>query len=198
MESQHEILDYKKNLLQKGKNIIDTNPFYFTLHLLLKYHFVRQEELFLMTFIKDVIKSENEFKVFLVYIQYSIYVYNTNLKNIVTKEDSNDDIVLILVAHVKDTYDKDRRVLCPFITSVHDNEEEVMDKFNIVKSTYEFKIEEKNKFEMLNEAIGYLEKSKALKIESDKYNTKAMNILLNLKTTYNKSLNNIPSPKLLM
>jgi hypothetical protein len=64
----------KSELVKDGQNIIETNSFYNTLHLLLKYYFVRPIELNMMAFIKDVTNSENEFKVFMIYIEYAIYL----------------------------------------------------------------------------------------------------------------------------
>ena len=65
----NEKLDYIKD----GKKIVDDNPFYHTLNLLIKYYFVQQKDFYLMTFIEDVTSSENEFKVFMIFKEFAIY-----------------------------------------------------------------------------------------------------------------------------
>ena len=37
----------------------------------------------MMSFLKDVTNSESEFKVFMVYVEFSIYVYNTYIKDFI-------------------------------------------------------------------------------------------------------------------
>ena len=66
----------KVNYLKIGKNIIESNPFYNTLNLFLKYYFVnnREKDYYLNSFIKDIIKNEDEFKVFMVFKEYSLQV----------------------------------------------------------------------------------------------------------------------------
>ena len=69
----------KSTIIEDTKNIIKTNPFYFTLYLLLRYYFVKDVEFYMLDFIKDVTNTESEFKVFMVYIEFSLYVYNNKI-----------------------------------------------------------------------------------------------------------------------
>ena len=65
----------KEEYYNIGLNIIKTNKFYLTLHFLLKCHFIKQDDFNIINYIKDIIKSEDEFKVFMIYRDYSMYVY---------------------------------------------------------------------------------------------------------------------------
>lgn len=186
----------KSELVKEGQNIIDTNSFYNTLHLLLKYYFVRPIELNMMAFIKDVTNSENEFKVFMIYIEYAIYIYNNIFTNITY--DNNEDLVYALISYIKKTYDNDRNVLKPFIHSVTENETEIIEKFNMVKATYNFKKDAMDKFEQLNKAIIYLEKAKEYEEQSKKYSNMAIDVLTNLKSQFRKTIYNEELPKLMI
>jgi len=183
------------DLVNTGKNIIKDNPFYFTLHLLIKYYFVKSQDFYLLNFLKDITNSENEFKVFMVYIEFSIYLYNSQIKDIYNKCD-NEDIVYIIIAYVKNTYDSDKNILKPFINSVAENNDEIIEKFNKVKSAYTFKKETLEKFDILNEALSCLEKAKELENESKKYSNRAIEILQGLKGKFIETIFNEESTKL--
>lgn len=183
-------------LIEEGKNIVKINSFYNTLYLLLKYYFVRPIELNMMTFIKDVTNTENEFKVFMVYIDYAIYIHNNIFINI--KYDNNEDMIYALISYIKKSYDNDRNVLKPFIHSVTENESEIIEKFNIVKSTYNFKKDAMDKFDQLNKAIIYLEKAREYEDESKKYSNMAVQILTNLKSQFRNTIYNQELPRLMI
>jgi hypothetical protein len=191
------ITNSKEELVLKGKNIINDNPFYFTLHLLLKYYFIRSQDYYLLDFLKDITKSENEFKVFMVYIDFAIYIYNSKIKDNFT-DCCKEDIVYITIYYVKNTYDDDKNVLKPFITSVTENEVEVIDKFNIIKSAYTFKKEALDKFDILGEALYCLEKAKELENESKQFSNRAIEILQGLKSNFFKSIFNDDTTKFLI
>jgi hypothetical protein len=183
------------DLINEGKEIIENNPFYFTLHLLIKYYFVKQQDFYLLDFLKDITKTENEFKVFMVYIEFSIYIYNSQIKNKFINCD-NEDMVYIIIAYVKNTYDTDKNVLKPFINTVTENDDEVIDKFNKVKAAYIFKKDTLEKFDILNEALICLEKAKELENESKKYSNRAIDILQGLKGKFIQTIFNEESTKL--
>ena len=183
------------NLINEGKQIIKDNPFYFTLHLLIKYYFVKQQDFYLLNFLRDITKSENEFKVFMIYIDFSIYLYNSQIKDIYNNYDS-EDMVYIIIAHVKNTYDADKNVLKPFINTVAENNEEIIEKFNKVKAAYTFKKDTLEKFDILNEALICLEKAKELENESKKYSNRAIGILQGLKGKFIETIFNEESTKL--
>ena len=138
---------YKK-YLESGKNIVENNPFYYTLNCLIKYYFVQQHDLHLITFIKDVTNSENEFKVFMIFKEFAIYIYQTKLQDelprINTVKDI-DDTVYTIIGYTKSLYDEDRSVITPFINSLNEHEKDVIAKFNSIKSTYNFKVNAKAK-----------------------------------------------------
>ena len=117
---------------------------------------------------------------------------------VVTFPGSNcdEDMVYVLVGYVKNAYDADHKVLSPFINSITENETEVINKFNIIKTSYSMRKESLEKFEKLTEAIEYLEKAKEYECKAKTYTDKALNILINLKgqikkTLYNDNLNKL-------
>jgi len=183
------------DLINEGKTIIKDNPFYFTLHLLIKYYFVKSQDFYLLNFLKDITNSETEFKVFMVYIEFSIYLYNSQIKDTFTGCD-NEDIVYIIIAYVKNTYDSNKNILKSFINSVTENEEEVIEKFNKVKAAYTFKKDTLEKFETLNDALTCLEKAKELENESKKYSNRAIEILQGLKGKFLQTIFNEEPSKL--
>ena len=188
----------KEEFLKKGKELINTNSFYFTLHLLLRYYFQKKQDFYLMDFIKDVTNTENEFKVFMVYIEFALYVYNSKLKDMLCEHENSEDIVYILVSYIKDLYDRDHSILKPFINSISENEHEIIEKFNIVKSAYNFKLEALEKFEKLNKAISYLEKSKEHENEARKFSNMALEVLQDLKGKFRKTIYNEDQAKLII
>jgi hypothetical protein len=185
-------------MIEDGKNIINENPFYFTLHLLIKYYFNKNGEPFMIHFIKDITKSEDEFKVFMIYINYCLYIYKTEI----TKEyiDNYEDLVYILISKIKKNYDNNRTVLEPFIKNITENEYEIIEKFNMAKAIYNYKQEALEKFNTINEALFYLEKSNEYKRESEKYSNMAIEILNKLKFEFKKNIDNssIDSGKLIL
>ena len=112
----------KIELINMGKIIIKENPFYFSLHLFIKYYFIKSQDFYLLNLLRDITKSENEFKVFMIYIDFSIYIYNSQIKDIY-KNCVNEDIVYIIIAFVKNTYDNDKNILKPFINTISENED---------------------------------------------------------------------------
>lgn len=178
-----------------GKEIILSNPFYYTLHILLKYSFVKQDDFYIINFIKEITKSETEFKVFMVYKEYALYKYHTHLRELFTPDDNIDDIVYTIIYNMKIEYDNDRSVIKPFIITINENENEIIDKFNFIKNHYELKTSIICKFEQLNIAIEYLEKSKELEKkakeieeQSKKYSSLAIDILHVIKNHFENTI----------
>jgi hypothetical protein len=142
----------------------------------------------MMNFLRDITKSEEEFKVFMVYIEYSIHVYNTYIKDVYSEIKNGEDSLFATIAYVKKTYNANNQVLKPFINSVTENEDQVIEKFNIVKSVYEFKSDTLSKLEDVNNAMDYLEKSKTLEAEAKRYSDMAIEILSNLKGSFRRTI----------
>jgi hypothetical protein len=186
----------KIDVIKAGKDITVDNEFYNTLSLFLKYYFVKyhEKDFYLMNFIKDITKNENEFKVFMVFKEYSLYIYHHSGLIETFKDSSIEDIVYGIIFYVKHNYDLDRGVIKPFITSINDNNENILEKFNFIKNTYSFKIEAKSKVDKLNEAICYLEKAKELEDQSKEYRRLAMNSLYDIKSYFEKSFKTIEEP----
>lgn len=183
----------KVNYLEIGKNIIESNPFYNTLNLFLKYYFVnnREKDYYLNTFIKDIIKNEDEFKVFIVFKEYSLQVYYDKFNDLFKKLNSTDDIIHTLLGYVKITYELDKNVIKPFILSISDNKTEIINKFNFIKSRYIFKIETMDKFQKLKDAITYLEKAKYHEEKAKYYNNMALNNLKDIKIHFEDTFTKI-------
>ena len=174
--------------IEYGKKIIKDNPFYFTLHLILKYYFNNTNEYYFFTFLKDITHSENEFKVFMIYFNYIIDIYNKDIKKINIKYENEDDFIYFLIGFLKNKYDNDRKVLKPYIKNITENEEEIIKKFNIAKSTYNYKKDALERFNNINNAIEYLKKAHDLELEAQKYKDMAMEMLINLKGEYTKTI----------
>jgi hypothetical protein len=181
--------DKKDEIINKGKRIVSENQFYDTLNLLLKYYFIQEQDLYSLNFIKEVTKTENEFKVFMVFKEYGLYLYHNFLKDILRNE-IIENIVYGIIGCIKETYDNDRNVIKPFITTLEEHADEVMHKFNFITSTYTYKMDTFSKFENLNKAIEYLEKSRELERHAKDYSNKAMEILQNLRGSLKKNLEN--------
>jgi len=180
-------LKNKESYIEDGKKIINENPFYFTLHLILKYYFNNTNEYYLLSFLKDITNSENEFKVFMIYFEYGLDVYNNEIKNLNLKYD-NDNFINFLIGYLKKKYDSDHAILKPYIKNITENEDEIVKKFNIAKLTYNFKKDALNRFDKINNAIEYLNKAKELEDEAKKYKDMAMNILTNLKVEMKQNI----------
>ena len=188
------ITNTRIELITQGKNIINENPFYFTLHLLIKYYFIKSQDFYLLKFLKDVTNSESEFKVFMIYKDFSIYHYNTEIKDIYNSD--SEDIIYIIIACVKNKYDADKNILKPFITSISENEDEIIEKFNKTKAVYTFKKDTLEKFDILNEALICLDKAGELENESKKYSKRAMDLLKGLKGQFIQTIFNEEPTKL--
>ena len=177
--------------IEYGEKIIKENPFYFTLHLILKYYFTNKSEYYLLNFLKDVTNSENEFKVFMIYVEFCIDVYNTKIKKLNIQYENDEEFIYFLIGYIKKLYDNDHSILKPFIKNITENELEVIKKFNIAKLTYNFKKDEIDRFSKLNNAVDLLNKATELENKAKEYKTMAIEILTGLKGEYGKDKINI-------
>lgn len=184
----------KKDYIQTGKKIVENNPFYNTLNLFLKYYFVEysEKDFYFTNFIKDIIKNENEFEIFMIFKEYSLFIYHSQLKDSINSNEKIENIVYIIIANVKINYDNDKSVLKPFIHSISENKNEILEKFNNIKSAYIFKTEYISTFKKLEESIYNLEKAKEheekAKEHQEKanyYNNLALDSLKNIKNNFN-------------
>lgn len=183
----------KIDYLEIGKNIVESNPFYNTLNLFLKYYFINNtdKDFYLNSFIKEIIKDENEFKVFIVFKEYALHVYHENFKELFDNINKIEDNVYTLVGYVKTLYEKDRNVIKPYIVNITDNKTDIINKFNYIKSSYTFKTESIQKFEKLKDAITYLEKAKYHEEQAKYYNNIALENLKNIKCYFESSFTHI-------
>lgn len=168
-----------KRFIENGKDICDSNPFYNTLKLLLKYFFLcNSSDVNIMDLIRDVSKSETEFKVFMIYKNYALDVYYSDVKPIFENEKNNviyDDMIFYIIYLVKKNYEENRFVIKPYISSL--DEEDVIEKFNFIKSAYTIQKEQYEKMSNLQEAIALLEESKNLEKKSKLKRDKALSLL---------------------
>ena len=168
-----------KRFIENGKDICDSNPFYNTLKLLLKYFFLcNSSDVNIMDLIRDVSKSETEFKVFMIYKNYALDVYYSDVKPIFENEKNNviyDDMIFYIIYLVKKNYEENRFVIKPYISSL--DEEDVIEKFNFIKSAYTIQKEQYEKMSNLQEAIALLEESKNLEKKSKSKRDKALSLL---------------------
>lgn len=163
----------KEEYCNIGLNIIKKNKFYLTLHFLLKCHFIKQDDFNIINYIKDVIKSEDEFKVFMIYRDYSMHVY----KEYFIDEEDIEFILYVIIGYVYKTYSDNHDVLKPFITQVTENKDKVLEQYDLFKNSFVIKSEEIEKFDNINTALVYLEKARYLDNEAKRYNNMAIEIL---------------------
>lgn len=177
------------NYLRIGKTSVRDNPFYNTLNLFLKYYFVnnKEKDYYLNSFIKDIINNENEFKVFMVFKEYSLQIYHEKFQELFDNLNNLDDNIYILIGYVKVSYENDRNVIKPYISTISDNHADIINKFNYVKSSYKFRKDSTDKFEKLKEAIECLEKAKYHEDQAKYYNNIAIENLKNIKTYFESS-----------
>ena len=168
-----------KRFIENGKDICDCNPFYNTLKLLLKYFFLcNSSDVNIMDLIRDVSKSETEFKVFMIYKNYALDVYYSDVKPIFENEKNDvsyDDVIFYIIYLVKKNYEENRFVIKPYISSL--DEEDVIEKFNFIKTAYTIQKEQYEKMSNLQEAIALLEESKNLEKKSKIKRDKALSLL---------------------
>jgi len=178
------------NLIKNGKEIVKENNFYSTLNLFLKYYFVNKNEkdFYLHNFIKDVTKNQDEFKVFMIYKQYALDIYYSKLKNLFPNNLSIDDIVYSIISYVKKSYDEDRKVLSPYIISIEENVNEILEKFNFIKNNYIVKIDLVEKFKKLKESMSLLEKAEEHQMNANYCRQKAIEILRDIQNPFENNL----------
>jgi len=181
-----------KRFIENGKDICDSNPFYNTLKLLLKYFFLcNSSDVNIMDLIRDVSKTETEFKVFMIYKNYALDVYYSDVKPVFENENdfSCDDVIFYIIYLVKKNYEENRFVIKPYISSL--DEENIIEKFNFIKMEYTIRKEQYEKMSNLQEAISLLEESKMLEKKSKQKRNKALSLLYKihlLNTTNNSKL----------
>jgi len=177
------------NLIKNGKEIVKENNFYSTLNLFLKYYFVNKDEkdFYLHNFIKDVTKNQDEFKVFMVYKQYALDIYYSKLRNF-TNNLSVDDMVYSIISYVKKSYDEDRKVLSPYIISIEENVNEILEKFNFIKNNYIVKIDLVEKFKKLKESMSLLEQAEEHQKNANYCRQKAIEILRDIKNPFENNI----------
>lgn len=178
------------NLIKNGKEIVKENNFYSTLNLFLKYYFVNKNEkdFYLHNFIKDVTKNQDEFKVFMIYKQYALDIYYSKLKNLFPNNLSIDDIVYSIISYVKKSYDEDRKVLSPYIISIEENVNEILEKFNFIKNNYIVKIDLVEKFKKLKESMSLLEEAEEHQMNANYCRQKAIEILRDIQNPFENNL----------
>jgi hypothetical protein len=178
------------NLIKNGKEIVKENNFYSTLNLFLKYYFVNKDEkdFYLHNFIKDVTKNEDEFKVFMIYKQYALDIYYSKLRHLFPNNLTIDDIVYSLISYVKKSYDEDRKVLSPYIISIEENVNEILEKFNFIKNNYIVKIDLVEKFKKLKESMSLLEQAEEHQKNANCCREKAMEILRDIQNPFENNL----------
>ena len=178
-------LSSKKNFINEGKIIIKENPFYYILNLIIKSHFLPQKEIDFYNFAEKLVNSETDFKVFCIFKEFAVDIYNTKVKYSLGDNDDIDDIISLIIYFIKNEYDKDRNIIKPYINNVSENENIVLEKFNFIKSQYELNSMVNKHYENYEYALSLLNESKKLEIKSSELSSKAINILLNIKNQFN-------------
>lgn len=191
--------------IKNGKQICDENNFFSTLRLLIKYFFLyNKSDINIMDLIRNVSGSENDFKIFMVYKNFSLDLYY-KYKNIINEklnklndEDAShyEKITFILIYLVKKEYDNDHSVLSKYITTINDDKETI-EKFNFIKNTYSLNEETTKKINEISEAINYLEQSIILEEKSKDLRNKALKILYKVHNGFQNKIKSSNELKLL-
>jgi hypothetical protein len=169
------------NLVESGKKYCEENPFYGVLCLFLQYYFCGQKEFPLMKFMKDVTRTEEEFKVFMVFREYALSIY---FENFLKTKDSIENIMYAVISTLKTSYDKDKSVLSPYINSITENVSEIIEKYNYIKNSYIPKLESIEKFKQLETAIFYLEEAKKYEEKAKECNIFALEHLKDIQSHF--------------
>ena len=177
-----KIILYYRMDIKTGKIICETNPFYNTLNLLLKYFFLNNQSVNISELIQEVTKSELEFQVFMIYKNYAIDLY-FQMKNIFDNMSSYNDIIYCLISVIKQNYDKNRNILQPYISSIELNKNDIIEKYHYIKSSYTIKTDNITKLSELNSIISLLEESKSLEIKAQSCKQLALEKLYKLHST---------------
>ena len=127
----------------------------------------------------------------MVFKEYTLQVYHDKFKEMFENLVVVDDVIYTLIGYVKTSYENDRTVIKPFITSITCNQKDILDKFNYIKTSYIFKTESMDKFEKLKDAIIFLEKAKYHEEQAKYYNSMALNNLHNIKTHFENTFKEI-------
>jgi hypothetical protein len=182
-------------LIETGKNICETNPFYNTLNLLLKYFFLNNDSINISELIHEVTKSELEFQVFMIYKNYAIDLYFQK-KNILNHI-SYDEVIYCLISMIKNNYEQNRNILEPYISSIEMNKNDIIEKYHYIKSSYVIKNDNITKLSELNDVISLLEESKKLEIKAQKCKQLALDKLYKLHLTIKNKITTSDELKLL-
>ena len=88
--------------ISKGNEICSSNSFYNTLALVIKYYFLSdRSDVNLMDLMRDVSKSEMEFKTFMVYKNFAVDLYYSHVEKILKEHSDNqisyDNIINIII-----------------------------------------------------------------------------------------------------
>ena len=127
----------------------------------------------------------------MVFKEYTLQVYHDKFKEMFENLVVIDDVIYTLIGYIKTTYENDRAVIKPFITSITGNQKDILDKFNYIKTSYIFKTESMDKFEKLKDAIIFLEKAKYHEEQAKYYNSMALDNLRNIKTHFENTFKEI-------
>ena len=171
--------DKLSKYINEGHTICSNNQFYNSLRLLLRYFFLSNRcDINLLDLTKNVSKSEMEYKVFMVYKNFALDIYYTELKPLFD-ESNYDDIIFGIIYLVKTRYDENHKVLSPYIEGL--NNEETIKNYNFIKSTYTIEKEQIQKINNITEAIILLEESRLLENKAKEYKDKALSLLYQFK-----------------
>ena len=174
--------------VEKGKCICEENEFYKTLSILLRYNFLN-EEIDILKLIKEITKSENEFQVFLIYKNYAMDLYHKEKTKIDRYNLNMEETVYYLINQIKSNYDKDRKVIEPYILTMSENKTEVIEQYNMIKNSYIAKEEDIRKLKEIGDIITLLIKSKEYEKKAKDMREKAINRLINYYTKMSLSIN---------
>lgn len=122
-------------LIQTGKIVCEDNNFFYILRRVLKY--ILQDITKgsnVLDLVKEITKSEMDFRVYTIYKDYGLYLYNHKIKFLFHHNDDIDNITYALIGEIKTNYDIDHSVLEPFIIKLDSDTEKLKNNYQYMKA----------------------------------------------------------------
>lgn len=168
-----------KELIKSGQSICETNLFFYILRLVLKYILqginTRGTDVF--DLVKHITKTEMDFKVYTIYKDFGMSVYNKKVKFMFYHGDDIDEITYVLINEIKTEYDSNHAILEPFISKAEADLNKISYNYQYMKSIPDQVIETETSLKL---CLSLLEKAHKLELEASQLHKQSISILKSL------------------
>jgi hypothetical protein len=175
-----------KSLIETGKTICDNNMFFHTLRLVLKY--ILQgitKGSNVLDLVKQITKSEMDFRVYTIYKDYGIYLYTTKINFMFNHGDNIDDVTYALIAEIKTTYDLDHKVLEPYVSKLDFDTEKLNHNYHYMKAIPTQFLETET---ILKKSLSLLEEADKLEEQAREFRRQGISLLKSTITMSKKEI----------